>query len=193
MLELRAESQSGHICSPQLQPSTLHTTSGRVLPNTGLDHVMGQFCFQSQNWNSLIILQVELESKCYNDIPPGIGTGIENTWQSCSKWYTARALWWLRMCTTNQPIFCTLGIRILRILDMHKAQTRPLLYILFDISINILSFKNLNAPFDKTSIDAKKCPDIWKVTSSGRAKIENVKILSDTILNSACHQGVFLT
>ena len=37
--------------------------------------------------------------------------------------------------------------KALRILDMHKAQNRPLLYILFNIPINILSFKNVNAPF----------------------------------------------
>ena len=30
---------------------------------------------------------------------------------------------------------------------MHNAQNRPLLYILFDISIDILSFRYLNAPF----------------------------------------------
>ena len=46
---------------------------------------------------------------------------------------------------------------LLRILDIHKAQNRPLSYILFDISINILYLsKNLNAPFfAKRSINVK--------------------------------------
>ncbi len=75
----------------------------------------------------------------------------------------------------------------LRILAMHEARNRPLLYISFDISINILSFTNLRDMFlTKVKVHGcKKCTDIWKVTSGGRAEIENVKIASGSIFNSS--------
>ena len=46
---------------------------------------------------------------------------------------------------------------MLRILALHEAQNRPLLYIAFHISIIRLSLKNLRDIFGKGSIDVKMC------------------------------------
>ena len=47
-----------------------------------------------------------------------------------------------------------------RILAMHEAQNRPLLNILFHISVNILCFKNLKTSFWQRVHRCKKCTDI---------------------------------
>ena len=86
----------------------------------------------------------------------------------------------------------TFATYVLRILARYEAQNRPLIYISFDISINTLSFKNLDVLFGRRVHRCKKCTNIWKVPSSGRAEIENVKITSGSIFNfSSATRGHF--
>ena len=59
---------------------------------------------------------------------------------------------------------------------------KAVFYILLNIFVTRPSFKHLRFFWQKVH-RCKKWPDIWKVTSSGRAEIENLKLASGDVFD----------